>query len=206
MLRRFRSVIALLDQLAVILSPLALLAFLVFVIIVLDGFGQQVNFLQEIERYGVDTMGIWHGLSSDGKLASIELPQANSEVEWVVVYSKHYRLASLAALREGQLVRVRYTHPPQAEQRAVLLDYYDEVRAYHGYFSGQFWPLFVLWGLLVLRPEVLYLGLLSLDEILPGPAGSASPAPPRRLVGPLAGRPFGFGQLRALRQPRAKKP
>lgn len=170
------------ELIATVLSPLAVLAFLVLLIVIVDGFAQHVTFLAALDRYGVTATGTWRGLSSDGKMGTVELPHAEGDYAGVIIYAKHYRPASLAALREGQAVIVRYTGPPATpEERAVLVDYENEVRAYYGYLSDVFWPLLVVWAVLVVRPDVLFLGLLPAGEGS-APGGPSGP-PDSRLPG-----------------------
>jgi hypothetical protein len=165
----------LLDVLAAVLSPLAIVAFLVLMIVLLDNFATHMRLLREIDQFGVDVTATWRGVSSDGSMGVVELPPVEGDYQGAVIYTKHYRAASLAGLQVGQAVQVRYTLPPEADFHAVLLDHIGEVRAYSGYLRELFWPLLFTWGILLLRPDFLYLGLADIapDALASQPPGDA---------------------------------
>jgi hypothetical protein len=154
-----RGILSALDVLSLALSPMALLGFLVLVIVTLDAFGAHVQMLQAIDADGMDASGRWMGFSSDGTMGTIQVEQPGADALWLVIYAKHYQASTLAQLQEGQTVSVRYTSPPQHEQKAILSAASAEVHAYTGYLSSTLWPMLACWLVLIVHPEVLFFGL-----------------------------------------------
>lgn len=155
-----RSLWGFLDVLCFFLSPLAIIGFIIFVIMILDGFGQHVQFLRALEQNGVETSGAWYPPSKPGGYAYIAFETEQNGQTGVVVSTKYYTRETLAALKKGQAVRVRYTHPPAYETKGVLLDAYGQVQVYTGYLSEILWPLLVSWAIVAVHPEFLYLGFM----------------------------------------------
>lgn len=151
-----KQVLRTVDVFVLALSPMAILGFVVIAIIALDGFGTHVNFVRGLEQHGAIAAGTLYYDGADDPTAVVEL--AGGQQEYLVLYMKYYSRDTLAALSDGQTVRVRYTAPPEHEYKAVLEDHYDEVRAYWGYLKEVIWVLAVCWFMLVLHPELLYLG------------------------------------------------
>lgn len=160
-----KQVLRIADAFVMVLSPMAILGFVIIAIIVLDGFGTHVNFLRALEEHGTIAAGTLHYDGADDPTAVVEVDGA--QTEYHVVYLKYYSKDTLAALADGQVVRVRYTAPPVYEYRAVLEDHFDEVRAYWGYLKEVIWVLAVCWFMVVLHPELLYLGFTAaFDEAI----------------------------------------
>ncbi len=149
-----------LDALCFFLSPLAIIGFIIFAIMILDGFGQHVQFLRALEQNGVEASGAWNPPSKRGGYAYIAFETEQNGQTGVVVSTKYYTRETLAALKKGQVVRVRYTHPPAYETKGVLLDAYGQVKGYTGYLSDILWPLLVCWAVVAVHPEFLYLGFV----------------------------------------------
>jgi hypothetical protein len=155
-----RSLWEFLDVLCFFLSPLAIIGFITFSIIILDGFGQHVQFLRALEQNGVEASGAWYPPSEWGGYAYIAFAAEQNGQTGVVVSTKYYTRETLAALKKGQVVRVRYTHPPAYETKGVLLDAYGQVKGYTGYLAEILWPLLVSWAVVAVHPEFLYLGFI----------------------------------------------
>lgn len=148
-----------LDVICLILSPFAILFFIVLMIIALDGFGEHVQFLSAIDHQGVEAVGRWTGYDPGDTLVAVELTPVHGTSEWAVVYTKYYSKETLAGLKYDQTVRVRYTTDPKLSGKAVLLDAYDQVKGYHGYITSVIWPLVICWLVVVIHPEFLFFAL-----------------------------------------------
>ncbi len=157
--QRSLTILGMLDVFALAVSPLAIILFIFLMIAVADGLGQHVQMIRALDQYGVVGTGVWQGVSSDGKLGSIEVAEDAGEPIWLPVYTKYYSSGALAGLQEGQRVRVRFVYQYGQETRAVLEDYYPDVRGYLGYITDYFWPILVSWLIIVAHPDFLYLGL-----------------------------------------------
>lgn len=153
-----RTIWSLLDVLIAVLSPMAIIGFVVLAIVALDGFGAHVQTLRTLEQHSAVTTGKWSPPSSVPGMAYVHFDQEQNGETGVIVYIKYYNKETLAGLREGQQVRVRYTYGPRVETRGFLVDEYAQVTGYVGYLTELFWPFLVCWLMVVIRPDFLYLG------------------------------------------------
>lgn len=151
-----KQVLRTVDVFVLALSPMAILGFVIATIIMLDGFGTHVNFVRALQQDGQLGSGTLYYDGPADTTAVVELDEPDGEM--LILYTRYYSPATLNSLAEGQTVRVRYTAPPEHEYKAVLEDHFDEVRAYWGYLKEVIWVLAVCWFMLVLHPELLYLG------------------------------------------------
>lgn len=156
----FKNIWQFLDAAVFFVSPLAVLGFIIFSIMTLDGFGQHVQFLRGIDGHGLESVGAWNPPSSSGKYAYVAFDKEENGQTGVLVPVKYYCAETLAALQEGQKVRVRYALPPAYETKAVLVDEYHQVKGYTGYFTEVLWPFLVCWAVVAIHPEWLYLGFI----------------------------------------------
>ncbi len=160
-----RQILRGVDSLMMVLAPMAILGFVFITIIALDGFGTHTNLVRALESDGVVAAGSLHYDGGEDPTAVVEL--AGGSQDYLVLYLKYYSRATLAALTDGQMVRVRYTFPPEHEYQVVLEDHFDEVRGYWGYLKDVIWVLAACWFMVVLHPELLYLGFTAaFDEVL----------------------------------------
>lgn len=158
-----------------VLSPMTALGFLIFLMIGIDYFGQHAEFLTAIEKHGIDSAGVVAAYDPGDSSFLVIFDQSENGLENVFLYTRYYSPATLNQLKEGDRVRVRYTIPEYG-YHAVLLDHYNEVKNYSGYFKSLVWPLLFCLFTLVIAPAVLYTGL----ELTPDPeskAGEGIPSP-----------------------------
>lgn len=171
----FSQILSLVDVLCQLISPLAVIAFVVLAIIALDGFGEHTRMLRGLEQDGVEGRAIWPGGTKEDGLVVVWLDPPQHGQDMICVDTRYYSAATLARLAEGQAVRIRYTYPPEHEAKGVLVAAYDQVTGYHGYLAELFWPFVFCLVVLGAHPEVLVVGLIP-DE--PGAAQTpATPAP-----------------------------
>ncbi len=154
----FTNIWEFLDAAAFFVSPLAVLGFIIFSIMALDEFGQHVRFLRGIDGHGLESVGTWNPVSSSGKYAYVAFDKEENGQTGVLVEAKYYSEETLSSLVKGQRVRVRYALPPEYEFKAVLVDEYQQVKDYAGYFTDLLWPFLFCWATVVIHPEWLYLG------------------------------------------------
>jgi hypothetical protein len=154
-----KNILAKLDKLCLVLSPLALILFGITVIIILDGFGRHAQLLHDLDEDGMVVTGRWSGLSSNKEYASVQLDRPVNGFDRVFFPAKYYRQETLAGLKPNQPVPLRVILPPEHEQTFVLQNAYDEVRAYTGYLDANLWLLLLCWVILAIRPDILLFGL-----------------------------------------------
>lgn len=153
-----------LDVYCFFLSPLAVIGFIIFVMITLNEFGQYVQFRQAIERDGVVSSGTWFGVDEDDVYGNVYFAEIENGYDFVFIPLKYYRPETLARIRKGQVVEVRYVYPPEHEIMGVLVSEYTEFSSYTGYLGDYLWPLGLCWLIVIVRPECLLLGLVDLPE------------------------------------------
>lgn len=153
-----KRVSELIDVISLSLSPVAIFAFIVFFIMVLDAFGSHVQFVTSMEQKGTVQMGIWKGISDDAVYGFVELSPGDGNGV-LLIPLQYYSSGELSALKEGQPVKVRYAELPDYSVKGILENEFLQVKYYAGYLKDYFWPLFFCWGILVLHPDFLLLGL-----------------------------------------------
>jgi hypothetical protein len=150
------------DNFCLFSSPIALLMVLFLGIIAFDHGGQHLAFLRALADDGVEGSGVVGAYQPGDDAFVVQLDNPEEGWDYVFLYTKYYSAATLAGLEDGQRVSVRY--PAHAyDPHGVLAEGYDEVKRYGGFLQGVEW--FLGAGLLVLlvRPEILFLGL-NVDE------------------------------------------
>lgn len=160
-----------LNLVATVAAPLAILGFVFLLIPVVDAFATHVQFMRALERDGVARSGVWAGTISQGKTGSVTLSQEESL--WVWLPMQYYSVETRAGLRDGRPVRVRYVPEGKFAMRGVLESSYPQVRSSVYYLREYFWPLAVLWLLIVLSPDFLFLGMPRVDDAPQNKKGAA---------------------------------
>lgn len=161
------------DVFLFLVSPLAIIMFIFLMIIVADELGQHVQMIRDLDRYGVVVEGEWHPADEGDKYASVWVPTGEMapwglpDYEIHLVKVRYYSASRLAGLQEGQPVRVRYVNQLGMEERAVLEDDYPALRRWPGFLTDYLVPILICWGVVILHPDFLYLGLLSKEFSIP---------------------------------------
>jgi hypothetical protein len=156
---RARNILGWLDQACLLLSPLALLVLVVLGIFALDYWGSHRAMLRALDDYGYETLGYisaYDGPGDDSLIVKFDM--AENGQDYAFLYTRYYSPATLEKLHNGRWVRVRYTTPEHGGH-AALADWYGEVRQYPGVLQGLEWVLGLCLLVLVVRPDILFLGL-----------------------------------------------
>lgn len=140
------------------LSPLACFLFLLFTLATLDLLGAHAQLVSAL-HHGSLTTATWRGLSYDRDTGYLEFDHSLEEDPPSYIYTQYYSPATLAALQEGQSVRIRYTTDYRVGSESVLADAFDEVRVYTGWLAPYFWPLLISALVAIVRAEYLFAGL-----------------------------------------------
>lgn len=154
------------DAFLYLVSPLAIITFIFLMIVVADELGQHVQMVRELDRYGVLVEGEWHPADEGDKYASVWVatgemaPWGLPDYDIHLIKVRYYSARRLASLQEGQPVRVRYVDQVGMEERAVLEDDFPALRRWPGFLTDYLVPILICWGVIILHPDFLYLGLL----------------------------------------------
>ena len=158
-----KSVLGLLDMLLLLLSPLAILMFVVGVIVVIDRTGTHQAFLRRLEQNPVLTQAVVDQIDSDWIVVRFADPN-EKEARIGLVKPVYYPPEVIRALKPGDTVNLRYMAPAY-ESQAVLDDYYAAVQNYLGFLIEPLIILLVAWVVIVRYPDLLFWGFI--DDFSP---------------------------------------
>lgn len=154
-----KNVWKVLDLFLYVLSPMVIIAFVVLCIVIVNGFGEHMDWLSALKEQNTLVEGTLGHFSEGDKMIFVNLDKELNGFDSLVIYTRYYSAETLASLKEGQRVRVYCTVPPKYEARAALVDHFSEVQYYVGYFADLLVPFLLCWVVIVLHPDFLYLGL-----------------------------------------------
>jgi len=141
------------------LSPMAILGFVIFLIIILSSLIGHVSLIQQYETRGRETTAkILYAPDPDSEYLFVKYNGTGGQVEDGFVRTRYYRPETIAQYREGQFIQV-YILPERVEHEVIPVADFDEFREYRGYWQGIWIPLLVSYLIVIVRPELLYLGL-----------------------------------------------
>jgi len=163
-----RSIINLFDVLMLLLSPLAMLMFIVGVIALLDRGGAHYRFVNRLERSGQVTEGTIISSEKDAVLGwSLALEELDQEeTQYVFLQDRYYPAEVSTGLHAGGIVTVRYL-PGYESAYVVLEEYFGEVKGYLGFAIEPWGIMLAAWLWLIFCPELLYLGYYhSFDTVM----------------------------------------
>lgn len=154
-----QRLLQLIDLFLISLSPLAILGFVIFLIIILSGLIEHVSLIQQYETQGRETTAkILYAPDPDSEYLLVKYNGTGGQVEDGYVRTRYYQPETIAQYREGQLLSV-YILPEQVEHEVIPVADFNEFRAYRGYWQGMWLPLLVSYLIVIVHPELLYLGL-----------------------------------------------
>ncbi len=161
-----RAAAQLFGALCALISPLALLSFLIGCIVIADAYGAHLGQLQRMEKQGLVTE------------ATVDFP--SPEYDWVfvdyhdgaeersgVLEMRYYPPETWDLMQPGAEIQIRYL-PFQARgsDRVTLEARFSDFRAYHGYLQSEGVSLLICaWLVFVIKPQLLYVGFVDGDTL-----------------------------------------
>ncbi|OQA23455.1 MAG: hypothetical protein BWY63_00218 [Chloroflexi bacterium ADurb.Bin360] len=150
-----------LGALLALISPLALITFLIGCLVVLDKFGAHLGQLRRLERDGRVTEAVVDFASPDYDWVFVDYHDGAEERSGVLEM-RYYPAETWALMRPGATITIRYL--PFAERgsdRVALVDRFDDLRSYRGYLQSDALILLGLsWAVFLFKPQLLYVGLV----------------------------------------------
>jgi hypothetical protein len=159
MRKKLRSLLLFFDLTFLVISPIAVMIFLILLMIGIDYFGQHAQLLLALEKDGINSAGTIAAYDAGDDTFLVVFDQVENDQQNVFLYTKYYSNDTIRLLENDRRVKVRYLLPESGFSEAILLDAYDEVKNYTGHLKNLFWPMLVCVVSLIVQPEILYLGL-----------------------------------------------
>lgn len=150
------------------LSPLLLLGFLIFCLILLEGYGAHYGMVKRMTEKGQETVGTISSVSLDYGWVFVDYEDAEGNMRSGVL-ELHYYPADLGfQLTRGEPLAIRYLPSHlRGSDRVLLAGPLDTVRAYRGYLEpAALIGLGICWAGLIAKPDILYFGFLK-PSLLP---------------------------------------
>lgn len=149
------------------LSPLALIAFLIGLFGILDRAGSHLSLIRHMEASGfVTTAVVWH--RTDSGEIHVTFTGRDGGDRYTTLDAFTCPTARCETLTVGDEVSI-YALPPGTPNfgRAILAEAYNCVRSDRPYLAPDLLGILgVSWALLVLKPQVVYAGLVDSDRLL----------------------------------------
>ncbi len=155
-----KLIIKILDAFLLLISPLAILMFVVGTIMALDGYSTHRDFLRRLAQNGATAQAIVERADETWVFVRFADPQGDPARVGLVRRS-YYPAQVLAALQPGARLEIRYLLPI-FESQAVITDRMADVEGYWGFLWQPGILLLASWVVIILHPEPLFWGFVDL--------------------------------------------
>lgn len=146
-----------------------MIGFVMAGVMLLAEFGGHRQFVRRLEEEGRVTQATVESLSPDYGWAHVTYAGEDGETRYGVLEMDYYPPAMWDELQSGAEVEIR--HLPwrlPGSDRVVLNQQMAAVRRYRGYlFSDMLSLLGICWLVLVIKPQLLYVGLVDAGRLFP---------------------------------------
>jgi hypothetical protein len=150
--------LAYLNLLMLLLSPLAILMFVVGVIVMFDRTATHQGFLRRLEQSGVVTQAVIERVDANWIVVRFA-DLTDQEPRIGLVNPVYYAPEVLPALKPGVAVSVRYMFPDY-ESQGVLNEHLTAVQNYWGFLWQPGIMMLIAWVIVVRYPDLLFWGFL----------------------------------------------
>jgi hypothetical protein len=147
-----------------------MIGFIMAGIMLLAEFGEHRQFVRRLEEEGRVTQATIDSLSPDYGWAHVSYDGDDRETRYGVLEMDYYPPAMWDELQAGAEVEIRYLpwHLPGSD-RVILNRELSAVRRHRGYLLTDLLSLLgVCWLVLVIKPQLLYVGLVDSETLFPG--------------------------------------
>lgn len=161
----FEILLGILKVLWLFLACLAPLMFLVGVIVALDQRGTHTRLLEKLENYGKLADAKVNYVEED--YAGLALIDSASQERFAHLDFRYYPGEVVAAIREGDTLTVIYIDALVSEgEKAVLAEYYDDIKAAPAIPADAWWILGISWLVIAIQPQFVFLGIEKFDLVM----------------------------------------
>lgn len=153
-----------LGALAALISPLALIAFLIGCIIVVDKYGAHLGQLRRLESQGCVTEAVVDFGSPEHDWVFVDYDDGAQERSGVLEM-RYYPPETWDLMQSGAKIQIRYLPiTTRGSDRVVLAGRFDDFRSYPAYLQSDALILLGLsWVVFLFKPQLLYAGLVDGD-------------------------------------------
>lgn len=149
-----------------LISPLALIAFLVGCIIVVDKYGAHLGQLRRLESQGRITEAVVDFGSPEYDWVFVDYHDGEQERSGVLEM-RYYPAETWDLMQSGAKIQIRYLPiATRGSDRVVLANRFDDFRGYRAYLQRDALILLSLsWAVFLFKPQLLYAGLVDGDHL-----------------------------------------
>jgi hypothetical protein len=155
-----------------IFSFFAIIMFVIGALTTVENVVTQRRYVRRLDEVGRITQGVVDFQSRENGWIMVDFTDESGENRSNVLEMKYYSEDVWQQLTPGTEVTIRYLpYPSIGSDRVVLENEYARVREYVGVFENDVGTVTLIsWAILVIKPEILYLGLVDLEKLnlLPG--------------------------------------
>lgn len=155
------------DILLAFLSFFAVIMFVISALMVVENTTTHRRYVRRLEEIGYVTQGTVDFQSPENDWIVVDFVDAQGEARSNVLEMKYYPESTWQRLTSGTEVTIRYLPYPQIDSDRIILEQeFERVKDYVGFFENDVGTLFLAsWIILILKPQVLYLGLVDIDKL-----------------------------------------
>ncbi|MGC9400588.1 MAG: hypothetical protein ACP5HM_15835 [Anaerolineae bacterium] len=155
-----------------VFSFFAIIMFVVGALTTVEDVATHRRYVRRLDEVGQVAQGVVDFPSEENGWIIVDFTDASGEHRANVLEMKYYPEETWQQLAPGTEVTVRYLPYPNIDSdRIVLENELERVRKYVGFFENHMGTVTLIsWALLVIKPEILYLGLVDIEKLnlLPG--------------------------------------
>lgn len=150
--------------LLMLISPLALITFLVGCIVVVDKYGAHLGQLRRMESQGRSTEAVVDFGSPEHDWVFVDYHDGEQERSGVLEM-RYYPAETWDLMQSGAKIQIRYLPiTTRGSDRVVLANRFDDFRGYRAYLQPDALTLLGFsWVVFLFKPQLLYLGLVDGD-------------------------------------------
>ncbi len=160
-MKRFLQI---LDVLLLIMSPIAILFFLLGSIMLPVELNEHPNYLEALDKETIIVEARVDYIYDDGDI-HLEFTNPEGKQDYRILDTIYYTPETQASLQIDSIHIIRYV-PKNYDVEPALENHLDQVRAYRQDLSGLYFILGISWLALIIRPDFLYVGYISNYEAL----------------------------------------
>lgn len=155
-----------------VFSFFAIIMFVVGALVTVENVATHRRYVRRLDEVGQVAQGVVDSQSEENGWIIVDFTDASGEHRANVLEMKYYPEETWQQLTSGTELTIRYLPLPNiGSDRIVLEDEIERVREYVGIFENDTGTVTLIsWAILVIKPEILYLGLVELEKLklLPG--------------------------------------
>lgn len=164
-LKLVKALFAIADALLLLISPLAIIGFIVGAIAFSAAYGEHQSFVRNLTAHGIVTEAQLSSYEFGEPYIAVEFRDEDGVTRYGTIATEYYSEDTLLKLTRRE--RIRYL-PEVYQSSFVLEDHFNTVKNYLGHLTVSISIMAISWIIVVIKPEFLYIGYdKSMDLALP---------------------------------------